>query len=78
MKVTLDNSLFWKMYNALRDTEGVLWECDGSVNPENQDLNQSIADLSGSIANVLDNLQPIIQAIKEHECDPHTQNGSAN
>lgn len=64
MDVTIKDTLFWKMYNTLRDAEGVLWECDGAVNPENDDLNQSIADLNQDIASVLDSLQPIVNQLK--------------
>jgi hypothetical protein len=67
MAASIDNTLFWQIYNALRDAEGVLWECDGAVNPENDSLNQSISELNKDIAIVLDKLQPIIINLKD-EC----------
>lgn len=67
MTIQLQNTLFWKIYNVLRDAEGVLWECDGATNPEDESLTESIADLNKDLANVLDKLQPIIQTLKEDE-----------
>jgi hypothetical protein len=56
---------FWRMYNALKDAENVLWECDGSVNPDDDNLNESISELSELIGNLLNDLQPVIKEIKE-------------
>ena len=64
-KVELNSTLFWKMYNALRDAEGVLWSCDGETNPENEDLVQEIFDTSEQITGVLEKLQKIVSQIKE-------------
>jgi hypothetical protein len=66
-EITISSILFWKMYNALRDAEGVLWECDGATNPEDEDLTESICDATKSVSGVLDKLQPIIKTLKEDE-----------
>ena len=65
--VEIKPSLFWSMYNALRDAEGVLWECDGATNPENENLTETIADCQNEIARILDLLQPIVSTLKEDE-----------
>jgi hypothetical protein len=64
-KVELDSTLFWSMYNALRDAEGVLWSCDGATNPEDEDLVQEISDTSEQLTGVLDKLQKIVSQLKE-------------
>jgi len=63
--IQISTSLFWKMYNALRDAEGVLWSCDGATNPEDEDLTEEIAQANKTISNVLYHLQPIIKTLKE-------------
>jgi len=65
--ITISSKLFWLMYNALRDAEGVLWECDGATNPEDEDLTESIADATKGISSVLDKLQPIVKTLKEYD-----------
>ena len=64
MKVEIDQDLFWKIYTILRDTEGVLWECDGAVNPEDENLVDSITELTDQLADTLDSLQPIVSQLK--------------
>jgi len=56
---------FWRMYNALKDAEYILWDCNGSINPENQELADQIEELSGQIGILLNDLQPVIRTIKE-------------
>lgn len=63
--IEINQTLFWQMYNALRDAEGVLWECDGRINCEH--LSCSIGFANKDISNVLDKLQPIISTLKEVE-----------
>jgi hypothetical protein len=53
------------MYNALKDAEYILWDCNGSINPENQELADQIEELSGQIGILLNDLQPVIRTIKE-------------
>ena len=63
----ISTELFWKMYDALRDAEGVLWSCDGSTNPEDQDLTEEITETTEHISNVLDSCQKIIKQLKLEE-----------
>jgi hypothetical protein len=63
--IQISTTLFWKMYNALRDAEGTLWSCDGATNPEDEDLTEEIAQANKTISNVLDHLQPIVKTLKE-------------
>jgi hypothetical protein len=64
-KIEISTYQFWSMYNALRDAEGTLWSCDGSTNPEDQDLSEEIAETNQMISKVLDSLQSIIKNLKE-------------
>jgi hypothetical protein len=64
-KIEISTYQFWSMYNALRDAEGVLWSCDGSTNPEDQELAEEIAETNQMISKVLDSLQPIVKNLKE-------------
>lgn len=57
--------MFWRMYNALKDAENVLWSCNGSTNPEDHELSDEIAELSELVGNLLNDLQPVIKTIKE-------------
>jgi len=65
--IQISTSLFWKMYNALRDAEGVLWSCDVATNPEDEDLNTDIVEASQAIEVVLNKCQPVIKTLKEEE-----------
>jgi hypothetical protein len=65
--ITISSKLFWMMYNALRDAEGVLWDCDGATNPEDENLVEAIADANNNISSVLDKLQRIVKTLKEPE-----------
>jgi hypothetical protein len=59
--------LFWKMYNALRDAEAVLWSCDGATNPEDENLTDEIVETSEHISKVLDSCQNVIKELKLKE-----------
>jgi hypothetical protein len=61
----ISTELFWRMYNALKDAENVLWSCNGSTNPEDHELSDEIAELSELVGNLLNDLQPVIKTIKE-------------
>ena len=63
----ISTELFWKMYDALRDAEGVLWSCDGSTNPEDEDLTQEIVETTEYISKVLDSCQNVITKLKLKE-----------
>lgn len=69
MKDTIEipTILFWRMYNALRDAEGVLWTCDGATNPEDEDLTNDIVEASQAIEAVLNKCQKIVKDLKEPE-----------
>jgi hypothetical protein len=64
-KIEIPTILFWKMYNALRDAEGVLWSCDGATNPEDQELTDEIVETSQTIEAVLNKCQKIVKTLKE-------------
>ena len=64
-KIEIPTILFWKMYNALRDAEGVLWSCDGVTNPEDEDLTTDIVEASQTIEAVLNKCQKIVKDLKE-------------
>lgn len=69
MKDTIEipTILFWKMYDALRDAEGVLWSCDGATNPEDEDLTNDIVETSQTLEAVLNKCQKIVKDLKEPE-----------
>lgn len=67
MNVQISESLFWAMYGSLRDAEGVLWECNGAVNSDDVNLSEMIESCQDGITKVLDNLQPIVQSLKEKQ-----------
>ena len=64
-KIEISEILFWKMYNALRDAEGVLWSCDGATNPEDEDLTNDIVEASNTIDSVMTDCQKIVTKLKE-------------
>jgi hypothetical protein len=66
-KIEIPTILFWKMYNALRDAEGVLWSCDGATNPEDENLTDEIVDASNTIDSVMTDCQNIVKDLKEPE-----------
>jgi hypothetical protein len=68
-KIEITNTLFWQMYNALRDAEGVLWSCDGATNPEDDQLTEDIVEASQTIESVLNKLQKIVCKLKEEEAE---------
>ena len=65
--IEIGETTFWKIYDALRDAEGVLWECDGATNPEDDNLTESIAEATRSVSNALDKLQPIVKTLKKDD-----------
>jgi len=67
--IKISKSTFWEMYNALRDAEGVLWECEGSTNSEDDDLTQSIVETNQKIESILNDLQKIVCQLKEEQVE---------
>lgn len=65
--IQISSNIFWQAYNALRNAEGILWECNGATNPEDENLTELITDCSREISIVLDKLQPIVNNLKDHE-----------
>jgi hypothetical protein len=59
----IPTTLFWKMYNCLRDTENILWESDGKIS--DQTLDQQIIENYKTIIKVLDRCEPVISSLKE-------------
>jgi hypothetical protein len=67
--IEIPKDTFWQMYNALREAEGVLWECEGSTNPENDELTESIVEANQQIESVLNDLQKIVCQLKEKQVE---------
>ena len=65
MPIQIEEDLFWSMYNALHDAESILWRCDGSTNPEDEDLVEEIAETHEMVCNIIDKLQPLIETLKQ-------------
>jgi hypothetical protein len=51
--IEINETFFWRIYNALRDCENILWECDGATNPENESLTESINGCAEETSSVL-------------------------
>jgi len=66
-KVTITEHTFWSMYNAIKDAESVLWQCNGSTNPEDEELTESIVETSEHLQTILHNLQPVVRKIKDNK-----------
>lgn len=58
--IEINETFFWRIYNALRDCENILWECDGATNPENESLTESINECSEETSEVLSKMQDFI------------------
>lgn len=58
--IEINETFFWRIYNALRDCENILWECDGSTNPENEGLTECIIECSNETSSVLSKMHDII------------------
>jgi hypothetical protein len=64
-KMQISTTLFWKMYNALRDAEGTLWRCDGATNPEDEDLVEEISETAQTIDKTLASCESVVSSLKE-------------
>ncbi len=64
--ITIDETLFWRMYNQLRNAEGNLyWETAGIMGDGK--VNENMMEAYHEVVSILNDLQPIVTSIKEEE-----------
>ena len=62
----IDETLFWRMYNQLRNAEGNLyWETAGIMG--DGEVNENMMEAYHEVVNLLNDLQPIVTSLKEEE-----------
>lgn len=64
--IMIDETLFWRMYNQLRNAEGNLyWETAGIMG--DGQVNENMMEAYHEVVNLLNDLQPIVTSLKEEE-----------
>ncbi|NBO98756.1 MAG: hypothetical protein EBU90_01330 [Proteobacteria bacterium] len=63
--IMIDETLFWRMYNLLRNAEDIYWRTDGVTSERGLDM--EIVEAYEEVTNLLADLQPIVTSIKEEE-----------
>ena len=64
--IMIDETLFWRMYNQLRNAEGNLyWETAGIMG--DGEVNENMMEAYHEVVNLLNDLQPIVTSLKEEE-----------
>lgn len=59
----INSTLFWRMYNQLRDAERLYWETDGVLS--NEELDDEVITAYHEVVNLLNDLEPIVTELKE-------------
>jgi hypothetical protein len=61
--IMINSTLFWRMYNQLRDAERLYWETDGVLS--NEELDDEVITAYHEVVNLLNDLEPIVTELKE-------------
>lgn len=61
----ISNTLFWRMYNHLRDAERLYWETDGVLS--NEELDGEVIQAYHEVVNLLNDLEPIVTELKKDQ-----------
>ena len=61
----ISNTLFWRMYNHLRDAERLYWETDGVIS--NEELDDEVITAYHEVVNLLNDLEPIVTELKKDQ-----------
>ena len=61
----ISNTLFWRMYNHLRDAERLYWETDGVLS--NEELDGEVITAYHEVVNLLNDLEPIVTELKKDQ-----------
>lgn len=62
--IKIDETLFWRMYNQLRNAESLYWETHGTIDGE---LDEQIIETYQEVVNLLNDLEPIVTSLKEDQ-----------
>ena len=63
--IMISNTLFWRMYNHLRDAERLYWETDGVLS--NEELDGEVIQAYHEVVNLLNDLEPIVTELKKDQ-----------
>ena len=61
--IMINKTLFWRIYNQLRDAERLYWETDGVISDE--ELDDEVITAYHEVVNLLNDLEPIVTELKK-------------
>lgn len=61
----INKTLFWRIYNQLRDAERLYWETDGVIS--NEELDDEVITAYHEVVNLLNDLEPIVTELKKDQ-----------
>ena len=59
----INKTLFWRIYNQLRDAERLYWETDGVISDE--ELDDQVIIAYKEVTSILEELEPIVTELKK-------------
>jgi hypothetical protein len=63
--ITIDETLFWRMYTQLRNAESLYWETDGIMGDD--EVNEQLMEAYHEVVGLLNDLEPIVTSLKEDQ-----------
>jgi hypothetical protein len=63
--ITIDETLFWKLYNQLLNAERLYWETDGIMGDD--EVNEQLMEAYHEVVGLLNDLEPIVTSLKEDQ-----------
>lgn len=60
----INSTLFWRMYNQLRDAERLYWETDGIMGDD--EVNEQLMEAYHEVVALLNDLEPIVTELKKN------------
>lgn len=63
--IMINKTLFWRIYNQLRDAERLYWETDGVIS--NEELDDEVITAYHEVVNLLNDLEPIVTELKKDQ-----------
>lgn len=61
--IMINKTLFWRIYNQLRDAERLYWETDGVISDE--ELDDQVIIAYKEVVSLLEELEPIVTELKK-------------
>jgi hypothetical protein len=62
--IMINSTLFWRMYNQLRDAERLYWETDGIMGDD--EVNEQLMEAYHEVVALLNDLEPIVTELKKN------------